>query len=200
MAFTVVELLIVIAILAVLAAILTPVLASAKLESMRASSTSDLRQTFAECTLYSNDWDGRVPYAVDECDWRGRCRSQLDTRLWQVIQQQQVPPFSVALKPYGFDRILFRVQTGRGPEYYQTNGTSYVYMLVLSSAPLQPLEENGCPYFITRGADFWNGGVYDTNLEAGERWLDLFFDGQVKHALYEETYTKADDCRQAYSK
>jgi len=198
-AFTLIEVLVVISITAVLAALLMPVLSSAKVASYKASSMSDLKQTFTASNLYSNDYDDRVPYAVDDCDWRDLCRSAVDPTLWQTIQQNHIPAFSQALRPYGFNRALFRIPVGQGPEYYETSGTSYAYGLVLSSAPLQPLETHACPYFFERGANFWNGGVSDSNLEPGERWLTLYFDGLVKYALYADVYDRVDECRTSYT-
>ncbi len=194
-AFTLTEVLIVIAIIAVLAALLAPALETAKADAFKASSTSDLRQTFVASSLYSNDYDDRVPYAVDDCAWRGLCRCLWNPSFCQQIQEDHTPPFSQALKPYGFDRTLFRIQAGQGPRVYALDGTSYAYGLILSSAALQPLGDHGCPYFYERGANFWNGGVYDTNVEPGERWLTLYFNGQVKFSLYNGVFPVADACR-----
>lgn len=60
-AFTLVEILVVVAILAVLAAILLPVLAQGKESAKRAACLSNLRQIGAACALYMADADERFP-------------------------------------------------------------------------------------------------------------------------------------------
>ncbi len=183
-----------IAITTALAALLMPVIASAKVNGYKTSATSNLKQTFESSSLYSSDYDDRVPYAVDECEWRGGCTSLSDPAFWQSIQKNHTPSFSLALQPYGFKRVLFRIEAGRGPQDYEATSSSYVYMLRLSSASLQPLESHGCLYFTERQPNFWNGGQNDNWLQPGERWLTLYFGGQVRYALYPDVYDRAEDC------
>jgi len=61
-AFTLVELLIVIAILAILAALLLPSLASARHKGWKAACLSNLRQVGIAIHAYAGDNDGRIPY------------------------------------------------------------------------------------------------------------------------------------------
>jgi prepilin-type N-terminal cleavage/methylation domain-containing protein len=56
--FTLVELLVAIAIIAVLAAILFPVLASSKMQGKKTVAISDIRQLLASDALYRGEWDG----------------------------------------------------------------------------------------------------------------------------------------------
>lgn len=62
-AFTLVELLVVIGILAILSAVLFPVLASAKRQAIGAACLSQFRQNAIAHLLYSEDYDGRVVLA-----------------------------------------------------------------------------------------------------------------------------------------
>lgn len=61
-AFTLVELLVVVAIIAVLAALLLPTLASAKERARRAACMSNLRQIGLAIQSYAYDYGGRIPY------------------------------------------------------------------------------------------------------------------------------------------
>lgn len=89
--FTLFELLIIIAIIAVLASILTPVFAQAKLSAFKSVSRSNLRQNGISFILYSDDYGGidwMPPYqaarnlltSATTCDqsdyWPGGCQSQ----------------------------------------------------------------------------------------------------------------------------
>lgn len=61
-AFTLVELLVVIAIIAVLAALLLPVLGRAKAQALRAHCLNNHRQLSLALSLYTGDFDDRLPY------------------------------------------------------------------------------------------------------------------------------------------
>jgi prepilin-type N-terminal cleavage/methylation domain-containing protein len=60
--FTLIELMVVVAIIAVLAALLLPALASANGAGKRAACVSNLRQIGIGVQAYANDSDGRIPY------------------------------------------------------------------------------------------------------------------------------------------
>ncbi|MBX3111574.1 MAG: type II secretion system protein [Fimbriimonadaceae bacterium] len=63
-AFTLVELLVVVAIIAVLAAVLFPVFATAKVAAKKTQSLTQLRQTTLAWSLYNDDYDGTVMRAL----------------------------------------------------------------------------------------------------------------------------------------
>ena len=76
-AFTLVEILTVIAIIAVLAAILFPVFAAARGKARQAACQSNLRQVGLALQMYAQDYDGILPYALDASDIRV-------TQIWAV--------------------------------------------------------------------------------------------------------------------
>jgi prepilin-type N-terminal cleavage/methylation domain-containing protein len=63
-AFTLVELLVVIAVIAILAALLLPALSSAKANAKRTACMNNLKQLATAWTIYNGDNDGRIPSCV----------------------------------------------------------------------------------------------------------------------------------------
>ena len=79
-AFTLVELLVVLAVIAILAGILMPVLFAARGSGLQAGCVSNLRQLVQAARMYADDWDRRLPPA--------RLRGPQDTNLgrtWCVL-------------------------------------------------------------------------------------------------------------------
>jgi prepilin-type N-terminal cleavage/methylation domain-containing protein/prepilin-type processing-associated H-X9-DG protein len=72
LAFTLVELVVVIAILSVLAAIVLPVFVSARETSRRATCLANLRNISLAFAMYIDDWDGCFPNTGDPYLWMGR--------------------------------------------------------------------------------------------------------------------------------
>ncbi|HET6456851.1 MAG TPA: type II secretion system protein [Armatimonadota bacterium] len=70
--FSLIELLIVIAIIGVLASLLFPVFASVKKRSHSASCQSNLRQIWMAFEMYLQDWDDHYPNTGDPFLWMGR--------------------------------------------------------------------------------------------------------------------------------
>ena len=68
-AFTLIELLIVIAIIGVLAAIVVPVFSSVQLNARRTQSMSNMRQLGAATLTYCGEHDGRLPQQGDATTW-----------------------------------------------------------------------------------------------------------------------------------
>jgi len=84
-AFSVLELIIVIAILAILAAILYPVFQNAKKTAKVASCASDMRQLYAALQLYANNNDDWAPPYSTTSRWSGRNGNYIhgEPKLWR---------------------------------------------------------------------------------------------------------------------
>lgn len=107
LAFTLVELLIVITIIVILAALLFPAFASARAESRKSVCLSNLRQIGLSIALYAHDYDDRLPYAPDNNNqWAvDHGYYKVDEPLYTFYTQ--TPAYTTVLKPYGVTRQLF---------------------------------------------------------------------------------------------
>ncbi|GAG27841.1 unnamed protein product, partial [marine sediment metagenome] len=145
--FTLIELLVVIGILAILMAILVPVLARARESAKEVECLSNLRQLNFAMLTYANHWDQKAPYAANRY-------SQLQDpygavsdggRTYDFAELNEAPclapgPHGIPaglLNAYVRDRQLWRCPSDQGPSgqygqsrpFYQRFGTSYVYHL-----------------------------------------------------------------------
>lgn len=108
-AFTVLELLVVVAIIGVLAAILFPVMAQAKATGKRTVCASNMRQIGLGLRLYADDFDGQMP-----------------------LTRHDTPAISstwiFSLRPYlsNVDEIRICPADPKGARRLKANGTSYV--------------------------------------------------------------------------
>lgn len=190
-AFTLVELLVVIAIIAVLTAILLPVFWTVRGKARQSACVSNLHQIGIGVQMYSQDYDGRFPYAVDPSD-----------RLWPSTWsshpafQSQIPnlPFlQDALKTYTSTTSIFSCSGDTGfsvsdftgqqmdalPTSFQKFGTSYYYRTevaadgVSESALSSPEKIN----LVFDGAGHWHG----TLIPLQRRYNVLFADAHVKN-------------------
>lgn len=98
-AFTLVELLIVVAIIGLLMAILLPVFLHAREQGRRTTCVSNLRQIGAALTAYTQDYEGFFPpmHSASSATWTG-------TNDWAAL-----------LAPYAPDKRLFRCPTANVP-------------------------------------------------------------------------------------
>jgi len=137
--FTLVELLVVLAVIAILAAILFPVFAQAREKARQIACLSNMRQAGLAFAMYATDYDGLYPYAVDPAD-RGT------PQIWNAFpdfkaQIPTLPWLHVVLMPYVKSPELFHCPDDRGiviedftgleldclPTCYAKTGTSYLY-------------------------------------------------------------------------
>lgn len=86
--FTLIELLVVIAIIAILAAILFPVFARARENARRSSCQSNLKQIALGFTMYTQDYDGKLPRHDNR--WEGNINYSVTYNAFPYIKSSQV--------------------------------------------------------------------------------------------------------------
>ena len=141
-AFTLVELLVVIGIVAVLLAILLPAFAQARGKARESVCTANLHQLGQAILMYASDYDDRFPYGGDPADIDGgdlgytpgddtitnfpRLRTVMapyvgDGRVWSC-------PSDIGFTKSGFNDYVFDTR----PSSYNRFGASYYYLTELA--------------------------------------------------------------------
>ena len=114
--FTLIELLIVIAIIAILAAMLLPALNKSREKARQISCTSNLKQVGTVCILYGNDFNDHIPAAYDNTDggqgtpslwWGAKLSpyfSNIEVEDWILNPAMRCPgiPFSAEERTYSY--------------------------------------------------------------------------------------------------
>lgn len=197
--FTLVELLVVMAITAMLAGVLLPVLAQAREGGRITRCAANLQQLGQAVHLYQQDYDDRFPYGLDPTDranpgqWRGRSNpltgESYYTQVLQLVAASQTATNvdQVLLPYYAGAREVWHCPSDYGwvhdppiASAFDAFGSSYVYRtelalshLALSSLP-RPSETN---VFVDASA--WHRrGPRTANL--------LFADGHVRNVRVEQ--------------
>ncbi|BDI34326.1 hypothetical protein CCAX7_63770 [Capsulimonas corticalis] len=113
-AFTLIELLIVLAIMSILAGIILPVVARAREAGRRTQCLSNLRQISLAAQVYSQDYDDKFPFGGDPGD--------LDTNGWDFTPYMDVisemDPIQEVLAPYTSSPQVWRCPSDTGYTAY----------------------------------------------------------------------------------
>ncbi|GAB4462905.1 MAG: DUF1559 domain-containing protein [Armatimonadaceae bacterium] len=202
-----IELLTVLAIIALLAAILFPVVHQARRKSHATSCLSNLRQIGMAFAMYAQDYEGKFAYGGDPTD--------IHSDAWDGINEsaelKTIRPLPEVLNPYTKSRELWRcpadtgfTHTGPGesfpldafPSSYTRYGMSYYYrtafalgqhpfgtLMMFDAAP--PHQERGPSEigYLYDGSGKWHGGGFSDQY----RYNALHLDGHVK-TLNREKY------------
>jgi general secretion pathway protein G len=204
--FTLVELLTVIAVIAVLAAILFPVFMTARGKAREITCASNLRQIGLSISMYTQDYDGFYPYGVDPAD-------KLTPQIWNSVpefrdQIATIPYIHECLQPYikakeifhcpsdiGFDREDFTgleidpngKPRNASPSSFAKFGTSYYYRTEITyrhggeQTFQTPAELN----VLFDGEGRWHGGL----LPWDKRYETLFGDSHIKNISRDQLLT-----------
>lgn len=129
--FSVLELLTVIALIAVLAAMLFPVLATAREKARATTCTSNLRQIGAAMALYAQDYDDLYPYAANPID------KSMGTG-GDPVELASMPLLHHTLRPYLNSSNVWHCPSDTGlnrdgnPSAFEELGTSYRWRTALA--------------------------------------------------------------------
>ncbi len=160
-AFTLVELLVVIALIATLVAMLFPVFGAARGKARQAVCASNLQQIGVAIALYAQDYDDRYPNGASVPD---KHSYTYGVELEDRNDLDSLPSLQVILDAYTKNRVIWRCSSDTGyadldypyldkdakfdslaasPSGYERYGTSYLYHVALPLLQL-PYPANGC--------------------------------------------------------
>lgn len=213
-AFTLIELMIVIGIISLLAAILFPVFARAKAAAKQTGCLSNLHQIGESMLLYMNDYDDLFPNAIDNSD-------QVHPEQWNAFPQFQaqipkMPLMQNVLQPYVKSKEIFHCPSDTGswvldnnfplsyvgsPSDYATFGSSYLYRTEITvklesqTSLQQPANVN--VYFDAAG--FWHGS--GPEAQASDSYEDLVDElkGYRYNTLFADIHAKSQSTSQMYA-
>lgn len=200
-AFTLVEILVVIGVLALLAALIFPVFAQARARGRQTVCSSHLQQLGQAIALYSSDFE-RFPRGLDPAD-------KFTPQIWQHFPgglqiMNETPLLTEVLAPYVKDGRLWQCAADTGfdvsdttglaldarPTCYKKFGMSYFYRteLMLREKAAEDLPFPAQTHVLADGAGSWHG----SNRLAWHdlRYNVLFADVHVKN-LSKEQYDEA---------
>lgn len=144
-AFTLIELLTVIAIIALLAAILFPVFARAKKAARQSQCISNMKQIGTAIGIYMADYDGLFPFAVDAADkfapeiWDGQPEWQafIDSMpMVHEVLQPQAKNLDIFSCPLDMGTHVldnnFPLEFETSPSLFKAHGMSYFYRTAIA--------------------------------------------------------------------
>ena len=182
--FTLVELLVVLAIIGILAAILFPVFVQAREKARQSTCLSNLRQLGSAIALYTGDYDGQYPYGLDGLKHSGPLAAFFDEPY--LTQAKSMPDVRNVLLPYVHSDQVYRCPSEHSfdddlapwSSAYARFGSSYSYHPYAAmlhendSYFLHPAEA-----YLMADVEFWHAGTY----YGDGRLNELFADYHVKN-------------------
>lgn len=190
-AFSLVELLVVVAIISLLAALLFPAFLTARGAARQSVCASNLRQIGQGIVMYAQDYDGLYPYAADPVDLVRPDLFEVDYPQF-AADLPRLPMLHDVLQPYLQSKQLFACPSDVGvtmddfagaqldafPTMHQKCGSSYSYRSEISASKSgeQTLLLTAQINVVFDTTGFWHG----TLLPLAQRYNVLFADGHVK--------------------
>ena len=190
--FTLIEMLVVIAIIAVLAAMLFPVFARARAKARSTRCVANLKQIGNALMMYCDDYDECSPWAID-------CADENVPQIWAGFPQYQawipyMPRLKDTLDPYIKNAEIWHCPSDTGydtledsgvplngrPTAFDAFGNSYMFQTIITfrGGLFSTLKDPVSTNIFFDGHGTWHGGKGFN----GKRWNVLYGDGHVKSA------------------
>lgn len=189
--FTLLEVLVVGVIISLLAAMLLPTFWTVRGRARQTVCTSNLRHIGEGIALYSQDYDGLYPFAVDPTD-------KFTPQIWRQYPDfqaliPQMPQVQDVLRNYTSEQSLFHCPADIGfteqdlsgmpmdgmPSSFEKFGTSYLYRTEIAFRRAgDPTFQNPSEINVFMDA---SGRWHGTLLPLAQRYNMLFADGHVKN-------------------
>ena len=191
-AFTLIEMLVVIAIIAILAGLLFPVFSTARAKARSTQCLSNLKQIGSAVFMYADDYDGRFPWGID-------CADRYVPQLWTMFPQYQakipsMPRLKQVLDPYVHSDEVWHCPADRGyshledspfrleaqPTAFEALGNSYMYQTLITfrGGLISQLGDPVNTKVFFDGHGSWHGG----DAHSQRRWNVVYGDGHAKSA------------------
>lgn len=195
--FTLIEVLVVVAILSILAAILFPVLSRARREGQRMTCIVNLKQISQAMMLYTVDADDRIAYATS----RHHKNQLLFPEGFPFVEEaRSAPTVDSLLARYGVTQAqwhcpedtiseMFRVGTDRKSSWFLEEGSSYEYSVFLAFSGTrlgQPAEPAKTRLF--SDIERFHGPQPRVPVSLGSLAQVVFFDGHVESLTGSEEF------------
>lgn len=183
-AFTLIEFLVVIAILGIVAALLLPVIANARKQAKKVGCISNLRQIDTATRLYAEDHDDKTFPGLPASDRYVPEWSEAMKRYTRSSDILFCPADGLAHRTYadGFTTYRRTLYTSyseflTGEAVYEDNLYHYDYSLMSSPSTQMHFADWMAPYRVPKG----DHAELKYRIGHGTTWSVLYFDGHVKH-------------------
>jgi len=168
--FTLIELLVVIGIVAILAALLLPVIAKTKEQGKSTACLSNLRQVGFALQLYTQDHDNKMPVMYDA-----------------LLSTNSVPPtnnltIDIVLSNYlGNVRVL--LCPSEAENYFTDTGSSYAWNSLVNGQDADRLEVFSIPFAPHNIPLVFDKEAFHSGIGKGRGVNYLYADGHIKNLL-----------------
>jgi prepilin-type N-terminal cleavage/methylation domain-containing protein len=185
--FTLIEILVVITIIFILAAILLPVITIARRKAQESSCISNLRQLGLAISMYCTDYDDKYPHALHPYDKEEFGLGTKYSIEWDKLQE--VPNMDTVLLPYVKQKEIFRCPLDSGfmyPNVTQKIISPSAFQVMGSSYRIYPHFKNETVGCVSKPSEYtllwdvvsrWHG---DKDVLYDQKYCRLFYDGHAK--------------------